>query len=58
MYINLLMLRKPARLTCVWTPTGNSRTPLACVWVEANADSSCKDASPSNDGKRGMLLCA
>jgi len=58
MYTNLLMLRRRTRLTCVWAPTGNARTPLACVWIEANADSSRKDASPSNDGKGGMLLCA
>ena len=58
MYTKLLMLQKPARLTCVWAPTGNDRMPLACAWVEANADGSRKAASSSNDETGGMLLCA
>jgi hypothetical protein len=26
--------RKADRLICVWVPTGNPTTPLACVWLE------------------------
>ena len=26
--------RPTGRLICVWVPTGNSRAPLACVWIE------------------------
>ena len=30
----LCMVRKTVRVRCIWTPTGNARRPLACVWVE------------------------
>lgn len=30
----LLMTRKTARMTCAWVPTGDPRTPLACVWTD------------------------
>jgi hypothetical protein len=55
----LLTIRKTGRLTRVWVPTGNIRTPLACVWVEADTfhPASAVPAS-SNDESGGMLLCA
>jgi hypothetical protein len=58
MYNNILILQNPHQLTCVWVPTGDLRTPLACMWVEANAQSNFKEASSSNDESRGMRLCA
>ena len=33
--------RKPSGLTCTWVPTGDARTPLACVWE----DSACKTSA-------------
>jgi hypothetical protein len=55
----LLTIRKTGRLTCVWVPTGNIRTPLACVWVEADTFHAASAApSSSNDEPGGMRLCA
>jgi hypothetical protein len=55
----LLTIRETGRLTRVWVPTGNIRTPLACVWVEADTIHSASAApSSSNDKPWGMRLCA
>jgi hypothetical protein len=55
----LLTIRKAGRLICVWVPTGKIRTPLACVWVEADTVHTTSAApSSSNDAPGGMLLCA
>jgi hypothetical protein len=29
-------IRKPIRMICAWIPTGDSKTPLVCVWFEAD----------------------
>jgi hypothetical protein len=55
---NVLTLQKTARLTCAWVSTGNPRNPLACVWVDTNAQNNCKVASSSNDELGGLRLCA
>jgi hypothetical protein len=55
---NILTLRMPARLTCVWVPTGNPRKPLACVWVDPNAHAASKEASSSNTNSGRLPLCA
>jgi hypothetical protein len=36
MNIILSAIRNPGQLTCAWVPTGDSRTPLVCVWKEAD----------------------
>jgi hypothetical protein len=55
----LLAIRKTGRMTRVWVPTGNIRTPLACVWVEADTFHTDSAApSSSNDEPGGMRLCA
>jgi hypothetical protein len=36
MNIILSAIRSPGQLTCAWVPTGDSRTPLVCVWKEAS----------------------
>jgi hypothetical protein len=41
--------RKPSRLTCTWVPTGNARTPLACVWKEASARKTSASAAALAD---------
>jgi hypothetical protein len=55
----LLTIRKTCPLTRVWVPTGNIRTPLACLWLEADIfrpDSAVPSSSDDEPG--GMLLCA
>jgi hypothetical protein len=42
----LLTTRKTGRMTCVWVPTGNPRTPLACVWKDADFK---VEPSPTNE---------
>jgi hypothetical protein len=37
MNIILSTMRNSPQLTCVWVRTGDTRTPLACVWKEAPA---------------------
>ncbi|HEY4051877.1 MAG TPA: hypothetical protein VGM27_33905 [Acidobacteriaceae bacterium] len=55
----LLTIRKTDRLTCAWVPTGDVRTPLKCVWVEAETSRTASaPPSSSNDGPRGMSWCA
>jgi hypothetical protein len=55
----LLAIRKAHRMTGVWVPTGDIRTPLACVWVEADTFHPASAApSSSNDEPEGVRLCA
>jgi hypothetical protein len=54
-----LTIRKAGRLTCVWVPTGDIRTPLACVWVKADTFHPASAApSSSNDEPEEVRLCA
>jgi hypothetical protein len=53
------IIRKTGRLTCAWVPTGNAKSPLACVWTEVEPS----HASPTTDTSAnteagGMRLCA
>jgi hypothetical protein len=57
MYNNIPTLQNSRRLTYLWVPTCNSRTPLACVWVNASHGDS-KFASATSDEVGGMQLCA
>jgi hypothetical protein len=51
----LSYVRKPGRLTCAWVPTGNSRTPLRCVWSATMPRSAASTAnSPSTDEVGGI----
>jgi hypothetical protein len=55
----LLTIRKAARVTCAWVPTGDIRTPLACVWVDADASPNTPTATfAANDESGGDRLCA
>jgi len=56
MNLVLSAIRNPGRLTCAWVPTGNARTPLACVWKEASASLGRTDPSSPQEG--GIGLCA
>jgi hypothetical protein len=54
----ILSFQKTARLTCAWVPTGNPRNPLACVWFDANARTTSKEASSSNNESGRLPQCA
>jgi hypothetical protein len=47
----LFTFRKTCRMTCAWVSTGDAKTPLACVWVEAETSRTASAAqTASNDG--------
>lgn len=48
----------PRRMTCAWVSTGNAKTPLACVWVEAGAPGAASTTSFSKDEDGEVRLCA
>jgi hypothetical protein len=55
----LFAIRKPNRLTCVWVPTGDARTPLICVWKEASPSRVGRNSQSSlKDETGGIGLCA
>jgi hypothetical protein len=59
MNITLSAIRNPGQLTCAWVPTGNSRTPLVCVWREASTFLAGRtDQSSPEDEVGGIGLCA
>jgi hypothetical protein len=59
MNIILSTMRNSPQLTCVWVRTGDTRTPLACVWKEAPAPvmELANQSSPEDDPGR-IGLCA
>ena len=48
----LSTIRNNRRVTCAWVPTGNLKTPLECVWTEAQPSlADCPDRfSPNEEG--------
>jgi len=54
----LFTFRKTGRMTCAWVSTGDAKTPLACVWVEAEAPGAASTTSLSKDEAEGVRLCA
>ena len=59
MYNLLAIVRELGRLACIWVPTGNSRTPLMCVWSVVKSSRVTSTApSSSNDETGGLRLCA
>ena len=32
----LFAVRNPSRMICAWIQTGDSKTPLVCVWFETS----------------------
>ena len=54
----LFAVRNPGRLVCTWRLTGDSKTPLVCVWLEAaDARAASPMSSLSKEGA-GLRLCA
>jgi hypothetical protein len=58
MNIILSAIRNPGQLTCAWVPTGDARTPLACVWKEAAASLGPTGQSSPEDDIGRIRLCA
>jgi hypothetical protein len=54
---NLIVIQNSSNLTCLWVPTGNSRNPLACVWVEERQPKAGTNVCVSIDEGR-MHRCA
>jgi hypothetical protein len=55
----LSAIRSPRQLTCFWVPTGDSRTPLVCVWKEASLSLVGRtDPSSLKNDVGGIGLCA
>jgi hypothetical protein len=50
--------RKTRRMTCAWVSTGDSKTALTCVWMEAEAPGAVSTPSLTEDEAGGMRLCA
>jgi hypothetical protein len=56
---NFSTTRKSGRLTCVWAPTGNPKSPLACVWMDAGPYEESSSKRRSSDTEvEGMQRCA
>jgi|HubBroStandDraft_5_1064220.scaffolds.fasta_scaffold2364052_1 hypothetical protein len=52
-------IRETGRLTCVWVPTGNPKSPLACVWMEVEPSYAASTTHVSANSEAGrMRLCA
>jgi hypothetical protein len=52
-------IRNTGRVTCAWVPTGNLKTPLVCVWTEAQPSlSGCADQFSPKEEVGGIRLCA
>jgi hypothetical protein len=46
------------RMICAWIPTGDSKTPLVCVWFEAGGPRAASTMSSLDKEPAGMRLCA
>jgi hypothetical protein len=51
-------LRNPGHLVCAWRLTGNSRTPLVCVWLEADDPGAASPMSSLNKEPVELRRCA
>ena len=54
----LFAIRNPGRLVCIWRLTGDSKTPLVCVWLEADDPRAASPISSSDKERAGLRLCA
>jgi hypothetical protein len=54
----LFAIRNPARMICAWIPTGDSKTPLFCVWLDADDPRAASPMSSLDKEPSGMRLCA
>src|ERR1700730_322419 len=49
----LLTLGKARHLTCAWVSTGDAKTPLACVWVDAETSCTAPSAQTASNDESG-----
>lgn len=54
----LFAIRNPGRMICAWIPTGDSRSPLVCVWLEAGHPRAASTMSSVDREPTGIRLCA
>ena len=54
----LFAVRNSGRLVCTWRLTGDSRTPLVCVWLEADDPGAASPMSSLDKERAGLRLCA
>jgi hypothetical protein len=54
----LFAIRNPGRLVCIWRLTGDSKTPLVCVWLEAAEPRAAFPISSLDKERAGFRLCA
>jgi hypothetical protein len=54
----LFAIRNPGRLVCTWRLTGDSKTPLACVWLETADPKAASPISSLDKERAGLRLCA
>lgn len=55
----LMNLRPAPPVTCGWRLTGDSRTPLTCVWTTVPANNPARITPlPAETDEGGMRLCA
>jgi hypothetical protein len=54
----LVTIQKTGRLTCAWVPTGDPKSPLACVWREVELPHGSSSGHMSTNIEVGELrLC-
>jgi hypothetical protein len=53
----LFAIRNPHRTICAWKPTGDSKTPLVCVWFE-DGDPRAASTMSSDKEPVEMRRCA
>ena len=49
----LVTLGKTHHLTCAWVSTGDAKTPLACVWVDAETSRTAPSAQTASNDESG-----
>jgi hypothetical protein len=60
----LLSMRPATRLTCVWLPTTDPRSPLTCVWQRARTtkpaslSSAVEEGAQPSSAAQGETQCA
>jgi hypothetical protein len=51
-------IRNPVRMVCAWIPTGDYKTPLACVWSETADPRAASTMSSLNKEPVELRRCA
>ena len=49
----LFTLSKTRHLICAWVSTGDAKTPLACVWVDAETSRTAPSAQTASNDESG-----